>query len=175
MAQTMLANWRNEQQSIIDMWQRQYQNGQLSFDDFMANTKESMLKYEIRMNSVKQALMSAQNEANKNNQANQNADIVLSTIHSAKGLEFPHVVLICRAENQMDEEKKRMYYVALTRAMQSEFVVAYEITASPQMEADYKQIIKILEARDQAQKQASAPPSAPSSPAPVPSVPDTDD
>lgn len=175
MAQTMLANWRNEQQSIIDMWQRQYQNGQLSFDDFMANTKESMLKYEIRVNSVKQALMSAQNEANKNNQANQNADIVLSTIHSAKGLEFPHVVLICRAENQMDEEKKRMYYVALTRAMQSEFVVAYEITASPQMEADYKQIIKILEARDQAQKQASAPPSAPSSPAPVPSVPDTDD
>ena len=75
----------------------------------------------------------------------------------------------------MDEEKKRMYYVALTRAMQSEFVVAYEITASPQMEADYKQIIKILEARDQAQKQTSAQPPTPSSPAPVPSVSDTDD
>lgn len=142
--QGSLAAWRNDQQSTIDMWQRQYQNGQISFTDFMNFTKESMLSYEIRVNAMKQALLSAQNEAAKNDRANQTADIVLSTIHSAKGLEFPHVVLICRAENNMDEENKRMYYVALTRAMKSEYVVAYETVKSPQMEADYNQIISIL-------------------------------
>lgn len=44
----------------------------------------------------------------------------------------------------MGEEEKRMYYVALTRAMQSEFILAYNTVKSPQIEADYNAIINSL-------------------------------
>ena len=112
----------------------------------MNNVRESMLDYEIKNNAARQAVISARNEERKNNQANKTADIVLSTIHSAKGLEFPHVVLLYRNENDMPEDKKRMHYVALTRAMQSEFIIAFDTAKSPQIEADYKQVCDILSA-----------------------------
>jgi DNA helicase-2/ATP-dependent DNA helicase PcrA len=44
----------------------------------------------------------------------------------------------------MSEEKKRMYYVALTRAMKSEYILAYGTLKSPQIEADYNTILNEL-------------------------------
>lgn len=143
-AQKQLANWRTEQGAHIKMWQNQYVNGQITHDQLLENVRESMLSYEIKSNAARQALLSAQNEVRKNNEDNKNADIVLSTIHSAKGLEFPHVVLLYRNENDMPEDKKRMHYVALTRAMKSEFIVAYDTVKSPQIQADYNQICEML-------------------------------
>ena len=67
--------------------------------------------------------------------------MILSTIHSAKGLEFDNVVIIYQNSNALDEEKKRMYYVAFTRAMKSEYIVAYDTVKSPQIEADYNTIV----------------------------------
>jgi DNA helicase-2/ATP-dependent DNA helicase PcrA len=54
----------------------------------------------------------------------------------------------------MDEEKKRMYYVALTRAMKSEYVLAYDTVANAKIEADYRTIVDTLTKR--AAKNASS-------------------
>ena len=145
--QKLIASWKADQSSTINNWQIQLANGQLSLDEFMGYVKESMLQFEIRNNAIKQALLSAKNEQNKQQQNAKDANFVLSTIHSAKGLEFDNVVIIYKNENDLAEDKKRMYYVAFTRAMKSEFVLAYDTTASPKIEADYKTIVRNLHAK----------------------------
>ena len=101
------------------------------------------MTFEIDHNKIKQALLSSGTNNNKLEDA-KDADIVLSTIHSAKGLEFDNTVVIYQADNYMSEEKKRMYYVALTRAMKSEYILAYGTLKSPQIEADYNTILNEL-------------------------------
>ena len=44
----------------------------------------------------------------------------------------------------MAEDKKRMYYVAFTRAMKSEYILAYDTVASPQVQADYITVLEGL-------------------------------
>lgn len=153
--QRMLASWQNEQQALINNWQNQYMNGQMTKDDLLNNVRESMLQFEIRNNAIKQALLSARNEENKKNQDVDNANFVLSTIHSAKGLEFDNVVVLYRNESDLAEDKKRMYYVAFTRAMKSEYILAYDTAASPKIEADYKSIVEALHKKDLQNVQAA--------------------
>ena len=117
--------------------------GQLTKDEILNMIKEDMISYEINTNAIKQSVLSAKNEQNKQQNID-DADFILSTIHSAKGLEFPNTVVIYKDENNMGEEEKRMYYVALTRAMQSEFILAYNTVKSPQIEANYNAIINSL-------------------------------
>ena len=140
----MLYDWRTENQTLIDSWQQQHMNGRMTLDAFLNNVRECMLQFEIRSNAIKQALLSARNEEAKKAQNSANADLLLSTIHSAKGLEFDNVVIIYRNENDLAEDKKRMYYVAFTRAMNSEYVIAYDTVASPKIKADYETIVDHL-------------------------------
>ena len=140
-AQKLITQWLTEEDSHIKMWTNEYTNNQISIDTFMDNVKDCMLQFEIKHNAIKQALLSARNDENKNNQNVENADMILSTIHSAKGLEFDNVVVIYQNNDNTNEEKKRMYYVAFTRAMKSEYIIAYDTVKSPQIEADYKTII----------------------------------
>lgn len=141
---TMLLKWRQEQGPIIQSWIQQVTNNQLSHDACLDLIRENMLQYEIRHNSIKQALLSSQNQKNKQSENVKDANFLISTIHSAKGLEFDNVVVFFRNENNMDEEKKRMYYVALTRAMKSEYILAYDVAASPQIEANYITVLEKL-------------------------------
>lgn len=145
--QSMLIKWIDEQKPTVDAWQQMYMNGVMTLDQFMDNVKESMLQFEIRNNAIKQALLSARNEENKKNQSATDADFLLSTIHSAKGLEFDNVIVIHRNENDMPEDKKRMYYVAFTRAMKSEYILTYDTVASPKIQGDYDTIVKLLQAK----------------------------
>lgn len=142
--QKMLSSWYTDEGGVVQNWQTQYTNGVLSYDDMMENIKTNMLQFEIKNNAIKQALLSARNQEAKNQQNAADADFVLSTIHSAKGLEFDNVVVIYRNDNQIDEEKKRMYYVAFTRAMKSEYILAYDVLANPAIEGDYNTIVKTL-------------------------------
>lgn len=143
-ASNMLTGWTQQYGGAIAAWERQYVAGQLDIDEFLGNVRETMLSYEIAANAMKQALMSQHNREIKEANAQVDADFILSTIHSAKGLEFDNVVVIYRNDNTLEEDKKRMYYVAFTRAMHSEYIVAYDTVSSPAIETDYKTIVKNL-------------------------------
>lgn len=145
--QAMLSEWVSENRNTVASWQNQYQNGIINQQQFMDNVRDNMLQFEIRRNAVRQSLLSARNQENKQTNAMANANLILSTIHSAKGLEFENTVVIYQAKNDMDEEKKRMYYVALTRAMKSEFVLAYDTVVNAKIEADYQSIVNMLNKR----------------------------
>ena len=142
--QRLLASWQAEEQAVIDNWQRMYNTGHMSLDDFMESVRNNMLQYEIRNNAIRQALLSNKNQEQKNAEAVANADLIVSTIHGAKGLEFPNVVVTYRNKNNMEEDEKRMYYVALTRAMNTELVLAYDTTVNPKIQTDYQEIIAKL-------------------------------
>lgn len=142
--QKMLYKWQSEQGPAINAWTNQVNSGQITMNQFLTLVKENMLQFEIRHNAIKQSLLSAKNQANKTTDRVQNANFLLSTIHSAKGLEFDNVVVLYKNQNNLDEASKRMYYVAFTRAMKSEYVLAYDTTASPQIEADYMTVLKKL-------------------------------
>lgn len=143
----ILQNWRAEQGATIQMWINQVNAGQLTSDAFMDLLRENMLQHEIKSNAMKQALLSNRNQQAKQNAAVKNANFLLSTIHSAKGLEFDNVVVFYRNENALAEDKKRMYYVAFTRAMKSEYILAYDTTGSPQIQADYITVLEGLHAK----------------------------
>lgn len=142
--QKMLNDWANTVADDVTVWHNQYVNNQISKDEFLSLIQQSMIQYEIENNNIRRSLISQRNEETKRQQAAETANFVLSTIHSAKGLEFENVVVIYRNDNSMGEEQKRMYYVALTRAMKSEYILAFDSSRSPQIKADYDTICKLL-------------------------------
>lgn len=142
----MLMQWIKEEKPTVDMWVNQLNAGQITQDEFLDYLKDNMLQFEIQTNAVKQALLSAKNQDAKQASNVANAKFLLSTIHSAKGLEFDNVVVLYQNKAQMEEDKKRMYYVAFTRAMKSEFIFAYDTVVSPQIQVDYNTVLKALHA-----------------------------
>lgn len=145
--QAMLADWTGQESSHINNWSNELMQGKISHQEFMELVRDNMLQFEIKRNAVRQSLLSAKNEEAKQNEDIKNANILLSTIHSAKGLEFQNTVVLYQAKNDMDEEKKRMYYVAFTRAMNSELVIAYDTVSHPKIQNDYDNIIDSLDKR----------------------------
>ena len=152
----MLDGWEAEQGPNIAAWQAAYGKGTMSLDVFMQSVRDSLLNYEIRNNSIRQALLSSKNEEQRSAQMVANADLIVSTIHGAKGLEFQNVVVSMRNKNNMPEDEKRMYYVALTRAMNSEFVLTYDTLVNPKVVMDYDEIVSNLVARENPNATAAA-------------------
>lgn len=144
--QDLLTKWKTKEGHTINIWYNQFTNGQITQDQFLTYVKENMLQFEISTNAIKQSLLSAKNQKSKQSANISNAKFLLSTIHSAKGLEFDNVIVLYRNENNMDEDKKRMYYVAFTRAMKSEFILAYDTMISPQIQMDYLTVLEKLHA-----------------------------
>lgn len=143
-AQT-LTDWQARYHNELTVMQTNHVNGLVSLDDFLSAVKQSMLDFEIQHNAVRQALISQKNRENKLQNSATDSDFVMSTIHSAKGLEFPHVIIAYDNKSAMeDEANKRMYYVALTRAMESEFIIAYDTMAKPAIEQAYLNIQQTL-------------------------------
>ena len=103
-----------------------YDQGLISQTAFFDEIKKTLFDYESAINVKNQLRISIQNNLNKEKVANSDTNFKTSTIHSAKGLEFDNVVIIYRDNSNMPESDKRMYYVALTRAMRTEFILAYE-------------------------------------------------
>lgn len=144
----MLDKWSDEYGDTVRAWQNDCIAGRITETEFFDNIKECMLAYEIRTNSIRQSMVSKRNEEAKQAERVANADIILSTIHSAKGLEFDNTVVIYQNKNNMDEEKKRMYYVAFTRAMNSEYIVAFDTLKNPKIQSDYDALVDALRERD---------------------------
>ena len=146
MVANMLDDFEKQYQNVILNWQNQVAMSQISQDDMLSNIKKLMISYEIKRNNLAQALTSSKNAEKKQAQDVENADFVISTIHSAKGLEFDNVVIYYanESDSKIDEATKRMYYVAFTRAKKSEFIFAYDTLMRPKIQSDWEKIVKDL-------------------------------
>lgn len=96
-----------------------FNQGQISYNKLNGFIMMKLIKAETFKNNTSRLLQ--ENHDTKW----QNKPIVVSTIHSAKGLEFPNV--ICYFDETMNgatsQENLRLYGVALTRAENNEFIL----------------------------------------------------
>lgn len=146
----MMDDFEAQHQNTIINWQNQVSMSVMTQQQMLDEIKKLMISFEIKRNAVAQALLSNKNAEAKKASDVENADFVLSTIHSAKGLEFDNVIIYYKSESEssIDEATKRMYYVAFTRAKKTEFIFAYDTMARPKIEGDYERIIKDLTAKN---------------------------
>ena len=105
-------------------WYQMYSQQLITKDEYIAKFKDALVEFEIGNNTYRRRITSAINKQEKESDDIANADIIVSTVHSVKGLEYDHVIIIYDDEAD-DEASKRLYYVALTRAMKSEYVLGY--------------------------------------------------
>jgi DNA helicase-2/ATP-dependent DNA helicase PcrA len=144
----MMQDWWIAGSGSINGWVALVGQGLMTNADFFDNLRGSMLDYEIRHNSIKQSLMNQKNKERKEKNLQSKADLVVSTIHGCKGLEFDNVVVVHKYDSQMDESAKRMYYVAFTRAMNTEYILSYGTVKNARIETDHKLLLTALEERD---------------------------
>ena len=136
--------WIDECQNIVNAWVRAYTGGQITHEILLENIKDSMINYEKNFNNAKQQWCQQKNTERKELAKVSNAPFILSTIHSAKGLEFDNVVVVINDDKTMSEENKRMYYVALTRAIKSEFIIGHTKYTLPHIEIAYNSVLDSL-------------------------------
>lgn len=121
-----LAQWDKfvtQNSVVLTDYLNQAKNGKITTRKYISTIMHLMLNYEIKINRIKQQTAKNYNKADKKlNIINQN-QILFSTIHSAKGLEFDNAVVFIPETRNMTEEYKRLYYVALTRAKNSEQII----------------------------------------------------
>lgn len=141
----------------------------IKYDDFnkRLNDLDSLIRIADRYKTVEQFLVDMALEppermlveAGKKDKSD--APLVLSTIHSAKGLEWNTVFLIYVAEGHLPsylslesedeiEEERRLFYVAATRAKRSLFLLKPHIDRSPRSFMDgggsvFTQVSRFLE------------------------------
>lgn len=146
MANRMLDEFESYYGKRIINWQNQVMASVMTQHSMLDEIKKLMLKFEIQKNNMAQAVTAAKNAETKQNNNITKADFIISTIHSAKGMEFDNVIILYASESEttIDEATKRMYYVALTRAKKTEYILAYDTLAKPKILGDYEMIIKGL-------------------------------
>lgn len=126
-------------------------NNKRLFNEFMQNMAVELMKFDISYKGnenydtkLKSKLISYEIERNKkimnlkNNIKTEDMNIIYSTIHSAKGLEFDHVFLFFNVKNSLPEEDKRKLYVGLTRAKQSEHIICFDNVKNPNIKTLHK-------------------------------------
>jgi DNA helicase-2/ATP-dependent DNA helicase PcrA len=140
----MASEWWTASALTIQGWVYEYQAGIITKSVFFDRLKKCILDHEIRHNSIRDALMHRNNEERKIRNLETKADLIVSTVHGVKGLEFDNVVVIHKDQSDMTEEKKRLYYVAFTRAKNSLFVLSHGTTLSARIVSDYNLIVDSL-------------------------------
>lgn len=140
----MASEWWTASALTIQGWVYEYQAGIITKEVFFDCLKKCILDHEIRHNSIRDALMHRNNEERKIRNMETKADLIVSTVHGVKGLEFDNVVVVYKDQSDMTEEKKRLYYVAFTRAKNSLFVLSHGTTLSARIVSDYNLIVDSL-------------------------------
>lgn len=140
----MASEWWTASALTIQGWVYEYQAGIIPKEVFFDRLKKCILDHEIRHNSIRDALMHRNNEERKIRNLETKADLIVSTVHGVKGLEFDNVVVVYKDQSDMTEEKKRLYYVAFTRAKNSLFVLSHGTTLSARIVSDYNLIVDSL-------------------------------
>ena len=105
-------------------WYQMYASGLISKDDYINKFKDALVEFEIKNNTYRRRITSDINKQEKESDDIANANIIVSTVHSVKGLEYDNVIIIYD-DDADDEASKRLYYVALTRAMKAEYIIGY--------------------------------------------------
>lgn len=119
-----LLEWSQKERDGLLLADTRLQAGTMTEEQFKQAVFDTLIAFEIEKNAMRQRLTSMNNQKLKA-QDTSKADFVVSTIHSAKGLEFDNVILLYDESFAGQEENKRMYYVGLTRAKNAEWVIAY--------------------------------------------------
>lgn len=156
-ATKLMDDFKQTHGNTILGWEKQVTMSVMTHDQLLDEVKKLMISFEIQKNNIAQAMLSSKNAEAKNASDVDNANFILSTIHSAKGLEFDNVIVFCQAESKatIEEATKRMYYVAFTRAKKTEFIFAYNTLARPDIQGDYERIIKTLDAAQKKQNNSN--------------------
>jgi DNA helicase-2/ATP-dependent DNA helicase PcrA len=144
-----VSDWWITQSSTILGWVALHKAGAMSRVDFFDSLMRNVLDYEISQNGIKQNILNQQNRDRKEQNSQGNARLTVSTIHGAKGLEFDNVVVLQPFKSSDTEENKRLYYVALTRAIRSEYVLSFGTVKKPRISTDYDLIVQALTKREQ--------------------------
>lgn len=87
-----------------------------------AKMKRELIDAEVRYNNIRQSQLNNKHREFINEHLN-DAEIITSTIHSVKGLEFDNTIVYCREPSTLSQEDARMYMVALTRAKSHEYIL----------------------------------------------------
>ncbi len=103
-------------------------SGKQSRQALVGHLTRELLRIETRKNAMDQYI-------NKNNEI-PNYDecpIIVSTIHGAKGLEFDHTIVLFnqKKKNSTSQESLRMFFVALSRAKKSEYIINSTVVGTP--------------------------------------------
>lgn len=169
----LLAQWQKEVVPSYTLWKSRYDQDLMSEEELLDNVATSLIDVEIANNAIAQSVLSQRNAQQKEQAEASDAHIYYSTIHSAKGLEFDNTCILyngCGASPT--EDKKRIYYVALTRAMNSEFVIAFDDRDNNRFSENYEKAIDKINQEKKAQIFAGINPivqtSVASQPAPQP-------
>ncbi|WP_030894300.1 AAA family ATPase [Streptomyces sp. NRRL F-5053] len=143
-----VSEWWIENSAAVNGWVALYDQGSLPKAAFFEQLRDNLLSFEIMRNQKKLNLNKQKNQERRRKNLASDADLTVSTIHGAKGLEFDNAVVLYKEDPQMSQDVKRMYYVALTRAMRSQFVLAFGTQSHPPIVSTYEQIVNTLVERD---------------------------
>lgn len=141
--QEMIVQWADSCRQTFLLRDMALARGEITEEEFIAEVFQSLVEFEIDKNAMKQHLVSAANEKIKLEDIS-GYNFVVSTIHSAKGLEFDNVVLLYDESRKNSEEDKRMYYVGQTRAKNAECILAYGTTISSDILLAFDNMCKAL-------------------------------
>lgn len=143
-----ISEWWIENSTTINAWVTLCHQNSLTHVAFFDRLRDNLLSFEIRRNQQKLNINKQKNQERKRKNLESKADLVVSTIHGAKGLEFDNVVVLYREDTKMTQDVKRMFYVAFTRAMKSQYVLGYGTVKNPPIQSSYEQIVTALTERD---------------------------
>lgn len=146
-----IMKWADTSRAVHQGLYQQYCNKSLTADQFLDRIKQQMFTFESQENSIRQSLEKRRQAELNNNAEARDADIVLSTIHSAKGRQWDNVIVIYRDRQPMPQEEQRLHYVALTRACKTEYVFVYGTSADSALKESYNARLSELTAQSQTQ------------------------
>ena len=129
-SRNQINNWVQEQGSNIKFLQNEFRAGRLTHKEMMDKVRDDLINYEIRKNVIRQSLLKQEQDQADKERLIEESDVLVSTVHSVKGLEFDNVVYLHRNSERNNEEEKRIDYVALTRAKKSELILDVHIDKS---------------------------------------------
>lgn len=131
-----VSEWADRNRGFAMTMDSMLQAGMISTEKFKEDIFQKLIDFEVEKNALKQSLVSSRNAKMKNKDIS-SFKFIACTIHSAKGLEFDNVILLYDEAKRSEEESKRMYYVGMTRAKKSEYILAYNTEMNSTIDENY--------------------------------------